>query len=420
LLILNIAHGPLSPRETVTAGIRIVDVVDLAASAREMLDDRVAELHTPPDVENWIVCSPLDPAGLHGEAAPVEALRSSSIPIELIKAPRSLAPAALGRYLLHLVQFLNRTQPTIVHTHGFIPGLVGRIAARLTHVPIVVHTVDGFHRPAGTGRLRWRTYGSVERFLAAWTDILLTHNHDDLHVIRQWRWPAVPARLIGNGVGVEKYAHFRRRHSGPGKVIACIGRLDPAKNHRDLLRIFARVHSDWPDARLRLIGDGPMRAECERLAIDLGVASVTDFLGYRDDVDVLLADVDVAVQVSWEDGLSKALLEPMAAGIPVVGWDVKNNAELITSDRTGLLAPAGDFDQTAAHIGRLLADAPLRQRLGAAAAETVRRRFDNAAFVDRLRVVYSSLLADRGYPVTSTLPLARTIPMHGRSAATSS
>jgi glycosyltransferase EpsD len=216
---------------------------------------------------------------------------------------------------------------------------------------------------------------------------------------------------------VGKYA--RRRHSGTGKVIACIGRFDPAKNHRDLLRIFAHVHSDWPNARLRLIGDGPLRAECERLAIDLGIASVTDFLGHRDDVDVLLADVDVAVQVSWEDGLSKALLEPMAAGIPVVGWDVQNNAELIASDSTGLLARAGDLDATAAHIGRLLADAPLRQRLGAAAAGAVRRRFDNAAFVDRLRGVYTSLLADRGYAAAPTLSLARDIPMDGRRRAAS-
>src|SRR5439155_8969723 len=68
--------------------------------------------------------------------------------------------------------------------------------------------------------------------------------------------------------------------------------------------------------------------ECERLAAELGIASVTDFLGYREDVDALLADVDVAVLVSWKEGMSKALLEPMAAGIPAVSWDVKGNGEL--------------------------------------------------------------------------------------------
>jgi glycosyltransferase involved in cell wall biosynthesis len=268
--------------------------------------------------------------------------------------------------------------------------------------------------------LLWQTFCSAERSLAALTDILLTQNHDDLQVIRQWRWPAVPARLIGNGVGVEKYAGFRRRHSGTGKIVACIGRFDPIKNHRDLLRIFARVHRDWPQARLRLIGDGPQRAECEKLAIDLGIASCTDFLGYRDDVDVLLADVDVAVLVSWQQGLSKALLEPMAAGIPVVSWDLKNSAELLAPDRTGLLAPAGDLDATAACIARLLGDPALRQRLGAAAADEVRRRFDNAASVERLRGVYVSLLADRGYAAAPALSLGRNLPMHSRRAAASS
>ena len=419
MLMFNAVHRRCFPRGVVTAGIRIVDIIDPAASTKDMLNDRVAELHRPPNVLNWIVCSAPDAGDSHGETAPIEALRSRGVPVLSIEAPRRFVPVAVGRYLIHLVRFLRRIEPTIVHTHGFIAGCLGRIAARLTRVPIIVHSVQDLHRPAGASRLRWRTFHIVERALASFTDVLLVQNREDLQLIRQWRWPTVPARLIGNVMGVEKYAGFRRRHSGPGKVIACVGRFEPVKNHRDLLRTFARVHSDWPEARLRLIGDGPLRAECERLAIDSGIATVTDFLGYRDDVDVLLADVDVAVLVSREEGLSRALLEPMAAGIPVVGWNVKNNAELVAHDRTGLLAPAGDLDATAAHIGRLLADAPLRQRLGAAAAEDVRRRFENAAFAERLRGVYVSLLGDRGFPATPALSLGRNPPMHGHRVVSS-
>jgi glycosyltransferase involved in cell wall biosynthesis len=418
LLIPGIADRS-SRRGVAPSPIRIVDVINLAASAKEILRDRVLELHRPPDVENWIVCSPADPADFCGEIPHVDALRSSGIPVELIQTPRNSEPTALARYVLRLVKFFRRAKPDIVHTHCSVPGFAGRVAARLTGVPIVVHTVHGFHFHAGSNRLNWMCFSSVERSLAALTDILLTQNCDDLHVIRQWRWPTVPARLVGNGIDVDKYARHARRHSGPGRVVACIGRFDPVKNQRDLLRIFARVHAACPEARLRLIGDGVLRAECEKLAADLGIGSVTDFLGYREDVDALLADVDVAVLVSWKEGMSKALLEPMAAGIPAVSWDVKGNAELVTSGRTGFLAPAGDLDQTAADIVRLLGDPDLRQRLGAAAGDEVRRRFDNASFINRLRGVYASLLADAGYVTPPMLSFARHVPIGGRDAAAS-
>jgi glycosyltransferase involved in cell wall biosynthesis len=394
LLISGIANRLSSRQDLGRSIIRIVDVINFPASAKQLLGDRALAFHRPPDVENWIVCSP---PHFGGEAAHVEALRKSGIPVELIETPRSLKPTALARYLVHLVKFFRQAKPDIVHTHGSIPGLAGRIAARLTGVPVVVHTAQGLHFHPGVSRLQWMCSSAAERSLAAVTDILLTQNHDDLHVIRQWRWPAVPARLIGNGIAVDRYARYARRHSGPGRVVAGIGKFDPVKRQRDLLRIFARVHAACPEVRLRLIGNDIPRADYERLAAELGIASVTDFLGYREDVDVFVADVDVAVLVSWQDGMSKALLEPMAAGIPTVSWDVNGTGELIASGRTGLLAPAGDIEQTVAHIVRLLRDPDLRRRLGAAAADEVRQRFDNAALTDRLRGVYASLLVDAGY-----------------------
>jgi glycosyltransferase involved in cell wall biosynthesis len=211
---------------------------------------------------------------------------------------------------------------------------------------------------------------------------------------------------VGNGIDVARFAHVARQHSGPGRSVACIGRFEPVKNHRDLLHIFARVHAACPDARLRLIGDGALRPECERLAAELGIAGVTDFLGYREDVEALLGEIDVAVLVSWKEGMSRALLEPMAAGIPPVAWRVKGNRELIRAGESGLLGRAGDFEQTATHIIRLLQDPELRQRLGVAAAARVRQHFDEAVVVDRLRAVYATLLAEGGH----ALPPSWSVP----------
>jgi glycosyltransferase involved in cell wall biosynthesis len=392
--------------------LRIVDLINLAASAKEMLLDRARDLHRPPDVENWIVCSPPDAGDLRGDGVRhVEAVRRSGIPIELVKTPTRLHPLAIAVYLFRLFRVFRRLRPDIVHTHCSIPGLAGRIAARLAGVPIVIHTVHGFHFHAGSSRLHWAFFSAVERGLAALTDVILTQNHDDLAVIRAWGWPAVRTQMIGNGIHIERYARFARRHAGPGKVVVMIGRFDPVKNQQDLIRVFSRVHDACPEARLRLIGNGALLDDCRRLAAELGVASVTDFLGYRDDVDGLLADADVAALLSWKEGLSKALIEPMAAGIPALTWDVKGNNEVVSHGRTGFVAEAGDLGTTAEHLIQLLRDGDLRRRLGAAAADDMRRRFDHGAFVGRLRSVYSSLLAERGLSVPPALsPLAHEEP----------
>ena len=366
--------------------MRIVDVINTAASAKEILLDRVRQFHRPPLIENWIVCS----AGDH-----VDHVRACGLPVAVIDTPRGLEPATLARATWRLMRVFRKLRPSIVHTHSSVPGAVGRVAARAAGVPIVVHTVHGFHFHKGTRSASKVLSCATERALAALTDMLLMQNREDLRAVRRWR--GVRARLIGNGIDVQRHARRARAHSGAGRVVACIARFEPVKNHRDLLRAFARVRAACPQARLRLIGDGPLRPQCERAAADLGIASATEFVGYREDVGALLADVDVAVLLSWKEGIARGLLEPMAAGIPVVAWRVKGNREVVRSGETGLLAPAGDVDATAAHIVRLLGDPDLRTRMGAAAAERVRRRFDEAIVVARLAGVYTSLLRDAGY-----------------------
>ena len=366
--------------------LRIVDVINTAASAKEILLDRVCQFHRPPLIENWIVCS----AGDH-----VDHVRACGLPVAVIDTPRGLEPATLARATWRLMRVFRKLRPSIVHTHSSVPGAVGRVAARAAGVPIVVHTVHGFHFHKGTRSASKVLSCATERALAALTDMLLMQNREDLRAVRRWR--GVRARLIGNGIDVQRHARRARAHSGAGRVVACIARFEPVKNHRDLLRAFARVRAACPQARLRLIGDGPLRPQCERAAADLGIASATEFVGYREDVGALLADVDVAVLLSWKEGIARGLLEPMAAGIPVVAWRVKGNREVVRSGETGLLAPAGDVDATAAHIVRLLGDPDLRTRMGAAAAERVRRHFDEAIVVARLAGVYTSLLRDAGY-----------------------
>src|SRR5438874_2118097 len=187
--------------------LRIVDVINTAASAREILLDRVRPLHRPPAIENWIVCSAGDD---------VDHVRAAGVPVAVIDTPRGLEPIAMARAAWRLTRFFRDLEPDLVHTHSSVPGVLGRVAARAAGVPLVVHTVHGFHFHERS-RLPSKLYSlATERALAPLTDMLLMQNREDLRIVRRWR--GVRAHLIGNGIDVQRFARVARTHAGPGRV----------------------------------------------------------------------------------------------------------------------------------------------------------------------------------------------------------
>ena len=144
-----------------------------------------------------------------------------------------------------------------------------------------------------------------------------------------------------------------------------------------LLRAFAEMYAAYPGLRLRLIGDGPMRAECETLAQSLGIASHVDFLGFRDRkfVGEALRGCSVFVLPSLTNSESFGIVvaEAMALDRAVIGSNIGGLPELIDHERTGLLVPPGDVKALAAALTRLMSDYTLRTRLGQTAGQQVRQ-----------------------------------------------
>jgi len=163
------------------------------------------------------------------------------------------------------------------------------------------------------------------------------------------------------------------------------------KNHSGFLRIAAQVHRNiahqrMPDAEFVLVGDGPLRPELENEASSLGLGASAIFLGDRQDMPAVLASLDVAVLTSDSESLSNVILEAMAAGLPVVAYSVGGNSELV-NDQRGALVAAGNENDFANAIHRLLSDAHLREHQGNNA-----RRFAEENFsLDRVRRRYEDL-----------------------------
>lgn len=175
-------------------------------------------------------------------------------------------------------------------------------------------------------------------------------------------------------------------------VLLAVGHLTPVKDHATLLEACARLE---PQRRPFLIvaGDGPLRAELERKRDDLGLASDVVFPGYRRDVDGLLRACDLLAMSSISEGLSIALVEAIARGVPVVATKVGGNGDVIEDGVNGLLVAASDPSAMAAAIGRMVEDAGLRARYGAAGRARYLRAFGLDAMIEAYQRLYAALTA---------------------------
>lgn len=190
----------------------------------------------------------------------------------------------------------------------------------------------------------------------------------------------------------ERKAALRRALGFPttGLLVVFVGRLVPQKGIETLLDAWARVASR-PDAVLLLVGEGPSRDELDRRARAKGMEGRVRFLGERRDVPDILSASDAFAFHSHSEGMPNALLEAMACGLPCVSSATGGARDIVRDGVNGLLAPPSDPVALAERLGRVIGDAGLRRRLGAAAREEAERRCAAGGVVDRYRALYGEL-----------------------------
>jgi glycosyltransferase involved in cell wall biosynthesis len=331
----------------------------------------------------------------HGGGPLVDAARGAGVrfvPLRHVRRPLQPARDLLG--LFELVALIRRERPDIVHVNSSKAGILGRIAAVLTRVPITVFTVHGWAFKAYSGTPS-ALYRSADRLMARATTITIC-------VTETERAAGLAARtciadrtvVIANAVDVE--AAPRARHDGDPPRIVSVGRLAWPKDPLTLVRALAHVR-DHPFSAL-IVGDGPDLPTVDGEVRELGLEAAVQLSGPRRDVPDLLAQSDVFALASRSEGGPISILEAMAAGLPVVASDVGGVPELVVEGETGLLVPAGDAHALATALERLLADPELRRRLGAAGRERVRERFDLNALRSAHLELYARELARRGAP----------------------
>lgn len=176
-------------------------------------------------------------------------------------------------------------------------------------------------------------------------------------------------------------------------VFGAVGQLVERKGLRYLLQAMATLVAQQLPVRLLLVGDGPQRAELERLAASLGIADKVLFAGFQQQPLHYTAAMDICVLVSQSEGLPRVLLEAMLLGKPVVASRVVGSQELVADGETGLLVPYADSTALAEALRKLVADHALRQRMGAAGAQRVKAHYTIANYVAGTEAILAGAIA---------------------------
>jgi glycosyltransferase involved in cell wall biosynthesis len=326
-----------------------------------------------------------------------EEIRSMDIPVTRLPHLARVDPILLWRIFLEI----RRHKPDIVHTHLFKSDFHGRLAARLAGVPVVISTVHNCHNWVKNPVLGV-TYGLTARLADR---IIAVSDEVQNHVVRYAHLDPAKVTIIPNAIPIEQFKSANGRGTAVRKelgipmgvpVIGIVARLAVSKDHETFLRAAALVLQSIPNTLFLVVGDGPLRASLETMASVLGISHATIFCGIRKDIPAVYDAMDILVFSSLWEGLPVALLEGMAARLPVVATSVGGIPGVIKPDVSGLLVPSSNAEPLAQACIKLIKNPHLREKMGLAGQSHVQAHYSMNGMVEKTVDLYQSLLLNAG------------------------
>jgi sugar transferase (PEP-CTERM/EpsH1 system associated) len=327
------------------------------------------------------VCCLAKPGGLAGE------IERAGVPLHVL----GKRPGIDLRLLWRLYRLIKRLKPDVIHTHLFTGNAWGRAAAWLAGTKRIIaseHSVDLWKN--GVRRFVDRALAIPSFRVVAKSEAIADFCRTVEHI------PERKVITIRNGIDVSRYNNgfdheeVRRAIGLPrdAMVVGTVGRLSPEKGHEVLIEALKRLKADLPGLSAVVAGDGPLRGEVHRVLRAKGMEGTMRLLGYREDVPALLAAMDIFVLPSHREGMPLALLEAMAARLPVIATNVGGCREVIVNGKNGFLVPPARPDMLAEAIRCLANKAELRRSFGDEAGRTVEERFSIEMMVRKMEELY--------------------------------
>ena len=291
-----------------------------------------------------------------------------------------------------LKRVIDQGEYDLIHCHTPVGALLTRLAAGKARRKgtKVIYTAHGFHFYKGAPVLNWLAFFPVEWLCGFLTDVLITINREDFCFAQKHMHAGKVCYVPGVGVDIDRFGGSRetaREKLGIGNeefVLLSVGEMTENKNHRLALQALALL----PEKPIRyvLVGRGDRMEALQAQAQELGITDRVIFTGYRNDVSELYPAADAFFFPSFREGLSVALMEAMASGLPAIVGKIRGNTDLIDDGVEGVYMPLTP-EGAAEAIRKLYDDPALRSRLGEAAREKV-RRFSAPEVQRKMREIY--------------------------------
>lgn len=357
------------------------------------------------DDSRWaaaIICGPQ--TGPEGSL--IEEVQARGVPLTiepvLVREINPLKDAlAVGR----LIQFMRRGRFTIVHTHSSKAGILGRWAAKLAGVPIIVHTVHGWGHHDRQHPLVRQIYIWLEKLtLPITTQLIVVSPRDADKGLRDGIGTPQTYVVIRSGIELDRFGHPQRARPQvraelglppDAPVVGTVTRLSPQKAPLDFVQAAGLIARKRPDAWFVLVGDGLLRPQVEALARQLKIADRLILTGLRRDVPELMNAFDMFALASLWEGLPRVLPQAMATGLPIVATAIDGNAEAISDGVNGLLVPPGKPAALAQQVLNLLENPRLANTLAQAGRQRV-NEFSAAKMVADIATLYQGLMKQKG------------------------
>lgn len=305
---------------------------------------------------------------------------------------RSLNPLQLARSAWNLRRAIKRGGYDAVHLHFGIPGLVGRFLALFDQQTVWIYQSHGYSIAENTSPLARWVYLLIEKALKKTVRYSLFQLHGDMELARQHKLLSEEQMVyLGNGVDLQRFAPAsEERDAGHPTVFGMVARFEPIKNHALLLDAVELLAKQTRDFKVKLIGQGHLKAQVQALIQQKGLADVVEIAEYSNDMPEFYRSIDVGMLTSFAEGIPRALIEPMACGKPVICTDVKGSREAIIDQQTGFKSPIGSAAELAQHMLWFIQHPQQCQQMGNAAREHALQHFAEERIINALGKLYLS------------------------------
>lgn len=370
----TVTHDVHSQKESVITSqkIRVLLIITGLANggATNVVLDIANYLNDHPDFEVELLTGPI-PDGRHDvtHLAYEKNIKTTVVP----NLVNSINPRLNLMAWLDIRRIMAQGDYDIIHTHSSVAGIVGRLAAVAAGIPVIVHHVHGWGFHQGMAGWIRALYLNSERFCTLFTSRMIAVSRPDIQKGLSYRIGNKDKfKLIYNGIELEKFQQpvdelYMRSELGvdpDSKLVGMIGRLDEQKNPLDFIKVASRVTQEYENVQFLIVGDGPLRPECEQLIRDRKLEGKVLLLGYRNDVHKIIPILTLTAMTSLWEGLPIAFLEAMSAGKPIIANDVDGASDVVIDGETGFLVTPHQPEEMAVRILTVLYDEMLCSNLG--------------------------------------------------------